>query len=232
MNPDQPHFTGVIFDMDGVLCASEPFIAEAACRMFAETHGVAVQHGDFTPFIGMGEDRFLGGVAEKYGVTLVMPRDKDRTYAIYLETIKGRLQPLPGVSEFVAECRRLGLKLAVATSADRVKLDGNLEEIGLPAQTFDACITGSEISRKKPDPEIFLTAAGRLGLPATQCLVVEDAPSGVRAAKRAGSRCLALTTSFDAATLSQAGADWVAPGLAHVPGEIQKRLSGLNSSGK
>jgi beta-phosphoglucomutase len=213
-------FDGVIFDMDGVLCASEPFIAEAACRMFAEVHGVMVQPHDFTQFVGTGEDRFLGGVAENYGIKLTMPRDKERTYSIYLEIIKGRLKPLPGVHEFIAECRRRGLKLAVATSADRIKLDGNLREIGVPLEKFDASITGSEVTHKKPHPEIFLRAAEKLGLPPARCLVVEDAPSGVAAAKAACSPCLGLTTSFDAETLLKAGADWLAPDLAHVPASI------------
>ena len=59
---------GIIFDMDGVLCDSEPLIAEAAGRMFREKYGVPATPEDFQPFIGTGEDRFLGGVAEKYGV--------------------------------------------------------------------------------------------------------------------------------------------------------------------
>ena len=220
MNERAQPFAGVIFDMDGVLCLSEPFIAEAGCRMFAEVHGVTVRPKDFVPFVGTGEDRFLGGVAAKYGVTLTMPRDKERTYAIYLEIIRGRLQPLPGVREFIASCRRRGLRLAVATSADRVKMDGNLREIGLPAETFDACVTGSEIVHKKPNPEIFLRAAEKLALPPARCLVVEDAPNGIVAGKAAGSRCLGLTTSFDAATLVKAGADWIAPDLARVPATL------------
>jgi HAD superfamily hydrolase (TIGR01509 family) len=203
----------VIFDMDGVLCESEPFIAEAACRMFAETYGRTVVPEDFRPFVGTGEDRFIGGVAEKYGVALTMPRDKHRTYAIYLDIIRGRLHPVAGSREFVAECRRRGLKTAVATSADRVKLNGNLAEIGLPPASFDAVVTGDDIQRKKPDPEIFLAAAARIGMPPGACLVVEDAINGVQAAKAAGARCLALTTSFDAGALSAAGADFTAPHL-------------------
>ena len=208
---------GIIFDMDGVLCDSEPFIAEAAGRMFAERHGLTVKPDDFRSFIGTGEDRFLGGVAEKYGVGLDMPADKDRTYAIYLDIIRGRLHPLPGVAEFIADCRRRGLKLAIATSADRVKLAGNLREIGLTPDLFNACVTGSEVRRKKPAPDIFLTAARKAQVSPTVALVIEDAPNGIQAAKAAGMRALGITSSFSAGALRAAGADWTAPDLAHVP---------------
>lgn len=208
---------GVIFDMDGVLCDSEQYICEAACRMFREVHHTTVQPGDFLPFVGAGENRYLGGVAEKYGLPFDLERDKARTYAIYLEIIHGRLTPLPGAVEFIRNCRAKGLKLAVATSADRVKLVGNLREIGIPEDRFDAVITGNDVERKKPDPEIFLLAAQYLGLSAAATVVVEDAPNGVQAAKAAGANCLALTTSFGEKTLRAAGADWIAPDLAHVP---------------
>ena len=205
---------GVIFDMDGVLCDSEPFICAAACRMFLERHGVPVQPEDFRPFVGAGENRYLGGVAEQYGVTLALEADKARTYAIYLEIIRGRLRPLPGVREFIAACRQRGLKLAVATSADEVKLKGNLAEIGLPCATFDVCVHGLQAERKKPFPDLFQLAAKGLGLDNAECLVVEDAPNGIQAAKAAGSPCLGLTTSFPEHVLRAAGADFVAANLA------------------
>jgi len=212
-----PTLQGFIFDMDGVLCDSERFICEAACQMFRECHSVTVHPDDFITFVGAGENRYLGGVAEQHGVALDLPRDKARTYQIYLQIIKGRLNPLPGAVPFIQECRRRALKLAVASSADKIKVDGNLAEIGLFPSTFDACITGDDVERKKPDPQIFLLAAARLGLPPANCIVVEDAPNGIRAAKAAGARCLGLTTSFDERTLRQAGADWTAGDLANVP---------------
>ncbi len=226
MSTNEREFDGVIFDMDGVLCDSERFICEAAVRMFREFHGAEVSPEDFLPFVGAGEDRYLGGPAEKHGIRLQLERDKARTYAIYLEIIRGRLHPLPGAREFIARCRAAGLRIAVATSADRVKMEGNLREIGLPAETFDVRVNGLDIARKKPHPDIFLLAAERLGLPPARCLVVEDAPNGLQAGKAAGCRCLGLTTSFSEAALRSAGADWTCPDLAHVPSGILERQGG------
>ncbi len=207
---------GVIFDMDGVLVMSEPILAQAAAWMFADK-GFDVRHEEFHPFIGMGEDRYLGGVAEARGIPMDAERDKARTYAIYLELIKGSLKPLPGVLDFVAECRRRGLKIAVASSADEIKVRGNLTEIGLPPESFNVVVDGTMVTRKKPSPDIFLEACRRLDLPASECLVIEDAIAGIAAAKAAGARCLAVTTSFHAEQLSLA--DWIASGLDHAPPE-------------
>lgn len=208
----------VIFDMDGVLVDSEPFICEAAIRMFAERE-LRVRPEDFIPFVGAGEDRYIGGVAEKYGFALDLERDKARTYAIYADIVRGRLDPLPGAREFIAKARDMGLKLAVASSADLVKVETNLEELRLPEDTFDAVITGLDVANKKPDPEIFLTAASAMGVEPGLCLVVEDAVNGVMAAKAAGMKCLGITTSFTAHELADAGADWTARNLAEAPAE-------------
>jgi len=208
---------GVIFDMDGVLVDSEPFICKAACMMFDEL-GLRVRPEDFVPFVGMGENRYLGGVAEHYRFQIDITQAKKRTYDIYLDIIRGRLQPLPGVHAFVEKCRLLGKKIAIASSADRRKVIGNLSEIHLPPDQFDAVITGEDVVHKKPNPEIFLLAASKLGLAPQHCLVVEDAVSGVAAAKAAGAVCLALTTSFARRQLQ--GADFFAPSLAEVPDDV------------
>jgi len=210
-----PCIRGVIFDMDGVLCDSEPFICEAACKMFQRVHGVVVKPEDFKPFVGTGEDRFIGGVAEKYSITnRDAVAEKAATYEIYLEIIKGRLQPLAGVVNFIKHVRGRGIKTAVASSADLIKVQGNLAQIGLtPEASFDAVVCGEDVQRKKPAPDIFLLAAKRVGLSNDECIVVEDAPSGVQAAKGAGSRCLGIISSFDEQTLRHAGADWISRDL-------------------
>ena len=202
---------GVIFDMDGVLVDSEVFMCEAACLMFKE-QGLTVWPEDFQPFVGMGENRYIGGVAEKYNFPVDIEAVKKRAYDIYLEIIKGTLQPLPGVHEFIKTCKSMGKKIAVASSADRRKVLGNLAEIGLKPERFDAVITAEDVVHKKPAPDIFLLAAERLGLDAKDCLVVEDAVTGVTAAKAAGAKCLGLTTSFSREELRQA--DYWAADLA------------------
>jgi HAD superfamily hydrolase (TIGR01509 family) len=208
---------GVIFDMDGVLLDSEPFICKAAMMMFAEK-GLAVKPEDFHPFVGAGEDRYIGGVAEHYHFPLDLPAAKKRTYDIYLEIIKGNLEPLAGVYEFLKRCRSLNKKIALASSADLRKVRGNMDEIKLPFDTFDAVVTGEDVAHKKPAPDIFIIAANRIGCSPADCLVVEDAVNGVAAAKSAGAKCLALTTSFSAEKLK--AADFIASDLAHAQDQV------------
>jgi len=202
---------GILFDKDGVLVDSEEYIFEAAKMMFAE-HGIIVKPEDALPFVGTGENRYISGIGETNGFIVDIERDKARTYAIYGEITKGKLNALPGVHAFIEQCKGKGLKIAVASSADRVKIAINLHEIGLSADTFDAIISGEDVERKKPFPDIYLLAAQKIGLSPHDCVVVEDAVSGVAAAKAAGCKCLALTTSFPSEKLQQA--DWIVKDLS------------------
>jgi HAD superfamily hydrolase (TIGR01509 family) len=207
----------VLFDMDGVLLDSEEYICRAGIMMFKEK-GFEVSPEDFLEFTGMGENRYLGGVAEKNGIPFELEKDKARTYEIYGDIVRGKLNPFEGVVEFIENCRQRGLKLAVASSADPPKVNINLAEIGIPASTFDTVVTGLDIEHKKPAPDIFIKAAENLGERASDCLVIEDAVSGVAAGKAAGAKVLALTTSFSAEELS--GADWIAALLADAGDEV------------
>ena len=207
----------VLFDMDGVLLDSEEYICRAGIMMFKEK-GYEVSPEDFLEFTGMGENRYLGGVALKHGIPFELEKDKARTYAIYGEIVAGKLEPFEGVVEFIEKCRSRGLKLAVASSADPPKVTINLEEIGIPSSTFGTVVTGLDIEHKKPSPDIFLKAASNLGVDAKECLVIEDAVSGVTAGKASGARVLALTTSFSAEELKRA--DWIAGLLNQVGDEV------------
>jgi HAD superfamily hydrolase (TIGR01509 family) len=193
----------VIFDMDGVLTDSEPLINAAAIEMFREK-GLVVRPEDFIPFVGTGENRYIGGVAEKYGFPLDVSAAKKRTYEIYLDLVPDRLEAFPGAQPVVAACRLAGLKTAVASSADRIKIEANLCKIGLPPESWDAIVTGDDVARTKPNPDIFLAAARLLRLTPRDCTVVEDAPNGIQAAKAAGMRCVAVGQTFPAEKLTAA----------------------------
>jgi HAD superfamily hydrolase (TIGR01509 family) len=208
---------GVIFDLDGVLADSEEFICEASVKMFAE-HGVVVQKDDFIPWVGTGENSYLGNVAKQYDFAIDIERDKARTYQIHGELIVGRLKPLPGAHDFIRLCRRRGLKTAIATSADRVKMVDVLREIELPPEGFDAVVNGLDVDRRKPYPDIFLEAARRLNLPPEECLVVEDSTSGLAAGLAAGCRVLGLETTNTADSMSDA--DWVSKDLSEAPVDV------------
>ena len=192
---DDRKIEAVIFDMDGVLTDSEPLINEAAVAMFQEK-GLAVQPEDFRPFVGTAEDRYIGGVAEKYDFPVDLPSAKKRTYEIYLARVPSSLQAFPGAVELVRVCKNAGLKVAVASSADRIKIDANLKKIGLPPEMWDAIVTAEDVVCKKPAPDVLLVAARRLGLTPERCVVIEDAVNGVQAAKAAGMRCLAVAQTF------------------------------------
>ncbi|MEN8203666.1 MAG: HAD-IA family hydrolase [Bacteroidota bacterium] len=207
----------VLFDMDGVLVDSEHYICQAGIDMFKEK-GYRVAPEDFLPFTGMGENRYLGGVADKHNIPFDLETDKARTYAIYGNLVRGKLNPLAGVHDFIEICRKKGLKLAVASSADPVKVNINLEEIGLERSIFHAIVSGLDIEHKKPAPDIFLKAAELVGVNPGHCLVVEDAVSGVAAGKAAGARVLGLTTSFSPEELN--GADWITATLATAGKEV------------
>lgn len=212
--------SAVLFDMDGVLVDSEALIAEAALQMFARKYGLAVRHDDFLPFVGAGESRYIGGVAEKYGIAIDIDEAKAATYAIYGEcagTGQRGMKILPGAVEYLRACRSSGLRIALASAADRVKVLINLEFLGIDESAFDAVVTGGDVVRKKPFPDIYIEAARRIGVRPEECLVVEDAVNGLKAGVAAGARCLGITTSFSEAVLRDAGALWCAPDLAHAP---------------
>jgi beta-phosphoglucomutase-like phosphatase (HAD superfamily) len=222
----------VIFDMDGVITDSEWFIAEAGRLMFLQAHNVKVTHDDFLPFTGLGENRYLGGVAEKYGIAAFeIERDKALTYSIYTEIVKGKLKPLPGAVEFVRLCRKMGCKTALATSTDYIKMMANLKGIGLAPESetaeaeifFDATVNGLDVERRKPFPDLFLEAARRINIEPEYCWVVEDSVGGVKAAKAAGMRCLALLTTFSEAEVMEAGADIIIRDLSHT-GPVQHQI--------
>lgn len=196
----------LIFDVDGVVADTEALNARASVLMFAQLYGVTVQPEDFQPFIGHGDERYVEGVAEQYGVTIDTQAAVDRRAENFFKLLENEPLPAsPGVLEIVAAARQdPEVGVAIATSGQEAKQFPVIEGAGLKLEWFDAVITGDDVDRKKPDPQIYLRTAERLGLAPDRCLVFEDAPAGVQAAKAAGMACVAVLTSAPAEELQAA----------------------------
>ncbi|XP_073123424.1 protein SUPPRESSOR OF QUENCHING 1, chloroplastic-like isoform X2 [Henckelia pumila] len=195
--------SAALFDMDGVLCNSEELSRLAAVDVFAEM-GVQVTVQDFVPFMGTGEANFLGGVASVKSVNgFNHEMAKKRFFEIYLDKYAKPNSGIgfPGAYELVIQCKDRGLKVAVASSADRIKVDANLAAAGLQLSMFDAIVSADAFENLKPAPDIFLAASKILDVPPRECIVIEDALAGVQAAKSAGMRCIAVTTTLAEDTL-------------------------------
>ena len=187
-------YKAVLFDMDGVLIESE-WLIRAASIQSLEEYGIHAKHEDFLEFTGMGEDRFIGGVAEKYGLTYD-PAMKQRAYDFYGQRVKEDAEVPRGVKEMLETLHSRGVKLAICSAADRRKVLFNLSALGVPEERFTAIVSGNEVARKKPFPDIYLKGAELVGEAPENCLVAEDAISGVQAAHAAGMDAAAVPTTF------------------------------------
>lgn len=181
---------GLIFDMDGLLVDSEP-LAEQAISQFLRLHGHELRPDLMSQVLGRRLPDAVTLLIETYGLTAPLD-DLVKTYAdLRLSALRGHLQPMPGAAALITFARAAQLKLGLATSSLRTHADLSLAEAKL-AGLFDAEATGDEVSRGKPAPDIFILAARRLALDPAACVVFEDAPAGVAAAKAAGMRCVCV----------------------------------------
>ncbi|KAL5565895.1 hypothetical protein UlMin_029059 [Ulmus minor] len=226
--------SAVLFDMDGVLCNSEEPSRMAGVDVFAEM-GVEVTVEDFVPFMGTGEANFLGGVASVKGVKGFDPESaKKRFFEIYLEKYAKPNSGIgfPGALELITQCKSKGLKVAVASSADRIKVDANLAAADLPLSMFDAIVSADAFEKLKPAPDIFLAASKILDVPTSECVVIEDALAGVQAAKAAGMRCIAVKTTLAEETLKTACPSLIRSEIGNVSLDDILKGGSDNSNGK
>ena len=187
-------YKAILFDMDGVLIESEFLMRASAIQALAD-YGIEAKHEDFLEFTGMGEDRFVGGVAEKHGHTYTTAM-KDLAYDYYGQRVMAEAHIPEGVREMLQTLHAKGITLAVCSAADLRKVRYNIQAIGVDESIFTALVTGSDVERKKPFPDIYLEGARRVGMKPEDCLVVEDAVSGVQAAHAAGMDAVGVPTTF------------------------------------
>lgn len=180
---------GFIFDMDGVLVDSEPLVDEFAAALAERLKpGSSI---DFEKLRGMNAVSFYSFFIKELKLDMTLEELMAMAQPIYISFFESKegLAPIPGVAELIQKLKKLGIALAVASSASRERVDLFIERLGF-SDSFPVRVGGDEIRNGKPDPEIFILAAERIRIPPSHCLVIEDSTSGVAAAKAAGMRCI------------------------------------------
>jgi beta-phosphoglucomutase len=209
----------VLWDLDGTLIdsAGHHWIA---WRDTLAAEGRLVQPGDFANTFGKRNDeilRELFGSGIAVGWIERVSETKEQAYRRLLS--ERGLEPLPGAFAWLARLREAGWRQALASSAPRPNIDAAFEVLSL-GRYLDAVVSADEVGRGKPDPAIFLEAARRLGCPPGRCVVVEDAPAGLEAARRAGMPAIGVLSSHHPAL----EADLVVPSLDALPATAFERL--------
>lgn len=207
----------VLFDMDGVLIDSEIVMLHAAIEGL-KPYGIEARPEDFAPYVGAGEDAYLGNVVRKYGVDYTLAV-KSHVYDVYGEKITHEYT-CPMAAEIIQALTEKKIPFAICSSADKAKIHHNLRALGIPESAFPAIISGEDVTRNKPEPEIYEKGAAILGVHPEECIVVEDTLNGIRAGKRSGATTVAVGTSLNLTDFIAGGnADYyipTLPGLIHI----------------
>ena len=181
--------TGVIFDMDGVLIDSAEPHFESWRRLAAECGG-RITRAQFKATFGRQNRDIIPILFSESSANRITAL-ADRKEEIYRDLIRERPPIVPGAIELVRGLHIAGARLAVGSSGPRANIELVLNAMGV-FDLMSAVVSGEDVTRGKPDPEVFTLACKRLGLPASRCVVIEDAPAGVQAAHTAGTKVVAM----------------------------------------
>jgi beta-phosphoglucomutase family hydrolase len=192
----------VIWDMDGVIADTGSYHCRAWQIIFGK-RGIEFTEAHFMSHFGQRNDTIIRDTAGQDISPEELEVIAEEKEATYRELVAGNIKPLPGAIELIRQLRERGVKTAIGSSAPPPNVDIVLRGLGI-LDWFDAIACGREVTEGKPSPQVFLLAAGKLGVAPANCLVVEDAIAGVAAARRAGMKCLAVTNSHGRQALVEA----------------------------
>jgi HAD superfamily hydrolase (TIGR01509 family) len=213
--------SAIIFDLDGVLADSEPWWSEIDAELLAE-NGVTYRGEYHQNVVGVSYRVAVEFYKKAFGLSVATDEMMTRRGEIATEFFANRVDLFPNVKEALEELRQMKLHLAVATSSVSASARPFLDRHQLTG-FFEVIVTGEEVERGKPAPDIYLCAAQKLGIPADACLVVEDALPGVAAAK-AANMCVAAIpdTRFVDPHGYKKKADYVLNSLKELPALVRK----------
>ncbi|MBD3254678.1 MAG: beta-phosphoglucomutase family hydrolase [Candidatus Lokiarchaeota archaeon] len=209
----------VIFDMDGVLADTGPIHFESWKKMATQDAGVEFTREFFEKTFGQQTipitKKLLGSKVSEHRIKNLA----DLKEEYYREMVADELEPLPGVIDLIINLKKKKFKLAVGSSGPRKNVELLLNSLHIQNH-FDIVIAAEDIEKGKPAPDVFLHVANSINIPPKNCLVIEDAPVGIEAAKRAGMKTIALTTTHNKEELKEA--DLIIENLTEV--NVQKIL--------
>jgi HAD superfamily hydrolase (TIGR01509 family) len=179
----------VIFDMDGVLIDSEPTSLAALADVYAD-YGHEISTGQLDQILGKHIDDAAQLLSREHAIPLTPAQIRASYLGRCLPALRN-CAPCPGAVELLHACSAEGIQLGLASSATGAEVRVVLDVLGLRG-TFATVVSGDEVSRAKPSPDVYLLALERLGMAATDVVAIEDSPHGAAAALAAGLRCVAV----------------------------------------
>jgi beta-phosphoglucomutase family hydrolase len=211
--------TGILWDMDGVLVDTGEFHFLSWSEVLSE-YGIPFSREFFQDTFGMNNAGILAILLEEKLTPELLAEIGDRKEQWFRGAVRGHAQPLPGVLAWLERLKAAGFRQGIASSAPPANIDALVDELGLRAY-FEAIVSGGDLPGK-PDPALFLKVASLIDIPPDRCIVIEDAVAGVEAAKRAGMKCVAVTTTNPEQALQ--AADVVVERLDALPRDTFQRL--------
>jgi HAD superfamily hydrolase (TIGR01509 family) len=192
--------------VDGVIADTEPLSTKATSQTFWDLYKVAIKNEDSLAFMGATSEMHVLGIATQYNISIDLEQTLAAKQTIFFEALE-ELQSLvfPGVEKLFSRAADSDeWKLALATSSDRMRSEKTLLKTGLDTSRLNAWLTGNDITKPKPDPEIYQAAALAIGVSPSNCVVIEDSVAGITAAKEAGMSCIGVTNTFSGEELRDA----------------------------
>jgi beta-phosphoglucomutase family hydrolase len=192
----------VIWDMDGVIADTAAYHLKAWQWVF-QKRGIRFTEEDFRQRFGQRNDTIIRAalgedIPQREVDAIAGEKEED-----YRQRVRQKIRPLPGAVRLIGSLKEHGFGAAIASSAPMENIQLILQGLGI-ADSFQAIVPGREVEEGKPSPQGFLLAARKLGVAPKDCVVIEDAPAGVTAAKRAGMHCLAVTNTHPRSHLREA----------------------------
>jgi len=215
----------VIWDMDGVIADTAPHHLHAWRETFAR-RGIDFAEADFMRGFGIRNDAIIKNVLGEQTTEAEIEAIAQEKEATFRGIIGHDIKPLPGVLELIRALYEKGIRMAIASSTVIENIRLIIGSLGI-TKYFQSVITGHDVTEGKPHPQVFLLAAQKLGAKPKNCLVIEDAVAGIKAAKGAGMYCVAITSSHPREKLKEA--DLIVDTLEEVTIKNLEKL--LKSSG-